>query len=708
MTIEEFMKKLEGVREDHPGQYSAKCPAHDDKTASLSVGKGRDNRIVVHCHAGCDHRDILAAMGLSEADLFDDSRKPVREAKQSRRKIVARYDYIDENGALLNQKTRWVEDGKKTFTWSHREGGRWIKGRKGEPTLYNLPVVKGAGCVYVVEGEKDVETLKALHIPAVCGADGAGPGKWLPQYTEALRGAHVVVIPDNDDTGRAFAVETANSLHGVASSVQVADLLTVWPELPEHGDSTDIFEKFGKEGVISILSAAAKAPLWEPTQPPETVPEFFDGKRFLHNVMGDYLIKAHGVCKINGAVHIYDNGIYKPGEEILHGFMIQLVPELTDARRKEVYKYIKVNPNTPEKQLSPPYLIPFATRIYNVQNDCFLDYTPDHVFLNRFPYDYKPDAPLCGTVTGTISQIAGNDPEVVNLLYEAMGNCFYLLNSFRGAVMLYGRSGNNGKSTLLNMITQLLGRENASYLSLQDTAERFRLVEVYGKAANIGDDIPSAYLPESSIFKKLVTGEMVTAEKKGQDPFSFKPYAKMFFAMNGLPPVSDKSKAFFSRILLIPLNQDFSKSGKKDVRLKDRKWTQREMECLTRLAVDGLKRLLTQGDFTRPECVQRAVDEYEAENNPIREFLGEIGDITGMSTQEVYFKYQSWCYDSGHKNLLTRTKFTKEVKAETGMIIKDRRNPAADGRVVKCFYNFSDCSGFVAQQPDSSATFETL
>ena len=135
MTIEEFMKKLEGVRHPHPGQYSAKCPAHDDKTASLSVGKGRDNRIVVHCHAGCGHRDILAAMGLSEADLFDDSRKPVREAKQSRRKIVARYDYIDENGALLNQKTRWVEDGKKTFTWSHREGGRWIKGRKGEPTL---------------------------------------------------------------------------------------------------------------------------------------------------------------------------------------------------------------------------------------------------------------------------------------------------------------------------------------------------------------------------------------------------------------------------------------------------------------------------------------------------------------------------------------------------------------------------------------------
>ena len=60
------------------------------------------------------------------------------------------------------------------------------------------------------------------------------------------------------------------------------------------------------------------------------------------------------------------------------------------------------------------------------------------------------------------------------------------------------------------------------------------------------------------------------------------------------------------------------------------------------------------------------------------------------------------------RNQMTRKKFTREVKAETGLVTKDRRNPDADGRVVKCFYDFSDCSGFVAQQPDSSATFETL
>lgn len=121
--------------------------------------------------------------------------------------------------------------------------------------------------------------------------------------------------------------------------------------------------------------------------------------------------------------------------------MIQLVPTLTDARRKEVYKYIRVNPNTPEKQLSPPYLIPFATKIYDMQNDRFMNYTPEHVFLNRFPYDYRPDAPLCDTVTGTVNRIAGDDPEVVNLLYEAMETAFIFSTPFVAPSCCTGGAG---------------------------------------------------------------------------------------------------------------------------------------------------------------------------------------------------------------------------------------------------------------------------
>lgn len=417
----------------------------------------------------------------------------------------------------------------------------------------------------------------------------------------------------------------------------------------------------------------------------EHIPEFFEGRKFLHNVMGDYLKEKYGVCKINGSIHIYDNGIYRQGEEALHGYMLQLIPTLTDARRKEVYKYIKVNLKTPVKQVSPPHLIPFATKIYDLQNDRFLDYGPEYVFLNRFPYDYKPEAPVCETVTGVISRIAGGDQEIIDLLYEAMGNCFYLLNSYRGAIMLYGPNGNNGKSTLLNLISQLVGMENASFLSLQDTAERFKLIGLYGKAVNIGDDISSNYIPDTERFKMLVTGGTVSAEHKGQDPVHFKPYAKLFFALNGLPPVSDKSKAYFSRVLLIPLTQDFSKN--KDVTLKDKQWSQEEMEYLTRLAIDGLKRLINQGDFTRPECVVEALADYEAENNPVNGFLEEYGKIDGKPTELVYYDFCRWCERNGHRNVPTRTRFTREVTQQTGMISGVSRNEYFGGEPGRCFLN---------------------
>ena len=145
---------------------------------------------------------------------------------------------------------------------------------------------------------------------------------------------------------------------------------------------------------------------------------------------------------------------------------------------------------------------------------------------------------------------------------------------------------------------------------------------IYGKAANIGDDIPDKLLDDSSIYKKLVTGEVVIAEQKNMDPIPFRSYAKFFFAANSLPPVSDKSRAFFSRIMVIPLKHDFSKDG--DVKLKDRVWTKKDMTYLMKLAIEyGLKGVIQAGHFTTPDAVKLLVNEYEMENNPVLGWLDE-------------------------------------------------------------------------------------
>lgn len=251
MTFEELLTRLDNVQ-GHGGQRSARCPAHDDHANSLSVSAGKDGRILLKCHAGCTAEEICGALGITAKDLFPAAPSPKATSK---RKIVARYDYYDRNGAFLYQKTRWLDEaGKKSFTWSHKDStGRWQSGRGDAPLiLYNEWEALEHDRVFLVEGEKDVETMRThLHLPAVSTPDGAdkttegNARKWKPHFTEALTGKSVVIIPDNDGPGKTFAQYAASVLHGKAASVKLLDLKSEWDKLPEHGDITDVLEAVG-------------------------------------------------------------------------------------------------------------------------------------------------------------------------------------------------------------------------------------------------------------------------------------------------------------------------------------------------------------------------------------------------------------------------------------------------------------------------------
>ena len=267
MDIHDFLSRLEGVK-GGGGQYTALCPAHGDRRNSISVSVGKDGRILLHCHAGCEPLAVAESMGLTMRDLFTEispgeAFPAYSTPKGDKHPIVATYSYLDQSGKLLAQKLRRAD---KSFSWRHPDSaGNWVWSRKGVPNvLYNLPVISTVGALWVVEGEKDVNTLTGQNQPAVCGADGAGPGKWIPAYTEALRGKKVIVVQDNDEVGKAFAAETANALHGVAQSVKVLDLTRIWPGLPEHGDTTDLYEHMGPDGIAAMVAAAMDTPEWEP------------------------------------------------------------------------------------------------------------------------------------------------------------------------------------------------------------------------------------------------------------------------------------------------------------------------------------------------------------------------------------------------------------------------------------------------------------
>ena len=121
MQINEFLQRLQSVKGDGT-QYTAKCPAHDDKRASLSIAAGEDGRILVNCHAGCSSEAICSALGLTLKDLYAE---PLQKPPQTgcKPQIVATYNYTDENGKLLAQKQRRAD---KTFMWRRPDGsGGW-------------------------------------------------------------------------------------------------------------------------------------------------------------------------------------------------------------------------------------------------------------------------------------------------------------------------------------------------------------------------------------------------------------------------------------------------------------------------------------------------------------------------------------------------------------------------------------------------------
>lgn len=300
MDVREFVSYLRVAKgPTSSGEYLCKCPAHDDRTASLCIGTGADGRILVKCQAGCATQDVVKAMGLKMSDLYPEGSKPAAsgQRKPASRpapppapptngpikqrplgKLVKVYPYTDESGAVLFEVCRFEaeEDGKrvKTFRQRHKDPtnpnakqGGYVWNITGvRSVIYRLPevlaAIKEGRTVYLVEGEKDADTLAAAGFAATTnpgGASKSGASKWLPEHTKLLAGANVVILPDNDAAGLNDRKQVATQLAAVAKSVKLLDLCKAYPNLPKKGDITDMLELMGTAPGLKALRALESA-----------------------------------------------------------------------------------------------------------------------------------------------------------------------------------------------------------------------------------------------------------------------------------------------------------------------------------------------------------------------------------------------------------------------------------------------------------------
>lgn len=338
MRLEEVLARFNRVKRCGSG-YKAECPAHDDKRQSLFISE-KDNKILMHCYAGCDIRDIVNAVGLQMKDLFKEEINNHKKSKKDN--IVAIYPYIDLKGNVVFEKIRFKPKsfaqrrptGDGGYIWGLDKGkyyetypgsNNWSRKERNtasrefdsiEPILYNLPnlvkAIERNETVFIVEGEKDVENLKKLGLTATCNFDGASKNiqksKWRESYNQYFKNADVVILPDNDDSGIAHAEHIAKSLNGIASSIRIVKL----PGLPEKGDVSDWLENGGtKEELIKLV---------------RNTPVYVDFK------------------PKNNYIYEYDNCYWKPGKkgnEQLSNFIISLNTRVVSKENEEVNEEVQ-------------------------------------------------------------------------------------------------------------------------------------------------------------------------------------------------------------------------------------------------------------------------------------------------------------------------------------------------------------------------------
>ncbi|PER45280.1 DNA primase family protein [Bacillus thuringiensis] len=385
---------------------------------------------------------------------------------------------------------------------------------------------------------------------------------------------------------------------------------------------------------------------------------FYIKGSFQHEKFGDFLINEHYICKVTNVLHIYKDGVYSDKQEDIEEAMIRHIPALKRMQRQETIAYLQLKAK--HKNFASTKYVVVKNGVFNLETWQLEDFTPEIITRNKIPVAYVPGA-YYEVTDKTFNKIAVNDKKIRAILEEILGYILFRRNEFAATFILTG-DGSNGKSSYLKIIRKLIGSDNASSLDLNELDQRFKTAELFGKLANIGDDIGKGYIKESSIFKKLSTGETLNVERKGKDPFDFTNYAKLIFSANEMPRINDFSDGLGRRLQIVPFKAKFTPNDDDyDPFITDKLLSDESMQYVLNLALKSLKRLLVEKKFTTSKAVEAELIKYQEENNPIISFVNnEDVELERAVVGDVYLQYKVYCAENGFQSV-SNINFSKQV-----------------------------------------------
>lgn len=339
-------------------------------------------------------------------------------------------------------------------------------------------------------------------------------------------------------------------------------------------------------------------------------------------------------------IYVYDNGVYRGnGERTLGHFMeveLCLGDFLTNHYVREVLGHIERR--TMREAEEDPAFICLENGILKLDDLTIHPHTPDLFFLSKLPARYDPGIG-CPAIMKFLSEVVPEDQ--IPVVQELAGYCLYKRHQIHKAFMLVG-SGANGKSTLINLLKSFLGQENCSAEPLHVLeSHKFATASLKGKLANLFADLPARALVQTGIFKMLTGEDQVPAENKFKSRFHFKNYAKMIFSCNQIPRSPDSTDAFFRRWIIIVFPNQFITNA--DSTLINKLTTPDELSGFLNFALEGLKRLLENGEFSATKSVDSIREQYIRMSDSVASFVMDCIMAEPEATVPKKALYTAYC-----------------------------------------------------------------
>lgn len=591
-------------------------------------------------------------------------------------KYLSRFCRLGKNNTMMIP----ITDGKNVVAIKYRTIDKKVYSEKGSQTDYlmNWQNVHNRDYLIIVEGEIDllsiVETGYENVVSLPSGANNVkcieNQREWIEQFSK------IIIATDNDTAGEKSRKEISGILKSIENKLYRVNY-------GEYKDFNEVLTAEGKEKIRGIIKNVVPLPI--------DISVFFGEKgKFLFSEFSEYLKEKYNIVKIDNELYKYNNGVYEKNTNIEKA-MIQEIKDLNSTKRRETLEYLKLI--CEDKKRDTSGLIAFNNGIYDIEKSELLPFSPDIIITNRIPWDYN-SAAYSELMDKTLNKFACNTKDIRTLIEEVIGYTFYSKNELGKSFIIIGDKA-NGKSTFLKIMIFLLGENNTSALSLDDIINsRFRLYEVNGKLLNIGDDIGSGYIPESENYRKIVTGDVIVAEKKGKDPIKFNCYAKFIFSANEIPRVKDPTGATARRIIIIPFKNSFTQNSEDyDPYFLDKIKNAECMEYLINVGVEGLKRVLKNKGFSESEETKQLLKEFNENNNPVIEYVDFLenegenpmqlkyiienyscakiynGDYDWQKPQEKITGFNEWLSNNGLKTMSFKT-FKDSMKQNFKVEIK--------------------------------------